>query len=173
MKYTKLFISPLLLLIFFCDTRQEDLFQKYPPANFLLVKLLENNAQKCYLNNKYFGAIDLQRKAIQNSFFQEDILNATLYIDLGSFLFDDNEFSKSKKNIQKGIQLYDKNKATLSKIDFETKQLGSILLANCYRLTHSYDSAIIILEKVVFEINNQTRKNDPGGDSYILSTAFT
>jgi len=134
--------SVLIVLFSSCKIQTSKTTAPPPPANSILQYLLVNNAQK----NNPFKAIFLQKEAIKISPFHNDVVIGNLYIGLGAYYFQNNEFEESKNSLRFGVTLLENLYDSLSNDDFENLYGSFLLIANNNRLLHYYDSALFYTE---------------------------
>lgn len=155
-----------------CKSYENDEILINHPVDNTLIDHIDKEARRLIIDNKLDSAILLLQRELQCNDHIDNFRRADLYTMLGACFFQRNEIRKALDLINAGIKLFENdNSEKLIEKDQYTEAM--ILLANCYRLVHLYDSSLIILSKIHDNAINDYSNKENINYYYLLSDIHT
>lgn len=170
-------VTYFIFALFACSSCHKD-FNKDAPqiqnTNYIKLLLVEQNADKCLINNRPGVAVDLFGHIINSLDSTSGAFLARIHVKLGASYFNTNDIPNSIIHLRSGLELYfiqDKNVLTDDDINF--LHSGTILLANCYRIKGQFETALQCLDNLEKSIKKSTSPKHSNYTFELMSDIFT
>ena len=160
-----------LFLIGSCDFRIQNKPTPSPASNTIIIKALEEKADEKLLENDIDSAIIIYQEAVRLA-AGDPLRQAELYVNLGGCYFENNNIPRTINTITFSLNLFNKI-ANLNKSKNQYWTGGCLLLANCYRINRSFDSAFILLNDIHKDLSQNSQVIDCEQNYFLLSEVYS
>jgi len=133
---------------------------------------LEKLGDQFFFRNNFDSALYYYQTII-NQVMPQNTIKARSLIKIGSIYFSLNNIDSAIQHLKAGLNTYNRIDKSLSKTDYEYIYSGTVLIANCLRLTGKYQLALNNLEDIESKITQNELKNDLKQQRELLSEIFS